>query len=189
MSPVDTKIALEIVEIVVAPPKDGFPRTQLRRPCRCGANQMLSHVTGSVILLHTALQNTGRALIRNHPQKPPASENEELSRVTVPHSQKTQRQHDHCKEAGDQLNPLNPVPLDPVVPFKQFGPPKLAVIAHRVSVPCEPVHSASTGASAIGIGMHEEKPMSAQMSDVAGVLLGLHAGVIMLIIAWTTYAM
>jgi hypothetical protein len=37
--------------------------------------------------------------------------------------------------------------------------------------------------------MHEEKPMSAQMSDVAGALLGLHAGVIMLIIAWTTYAM
>jgi hypothetical protein len=32
MSPVDTEIALEIVEIVVNPPKDGFPRTQLRRP-------------------------------------------------------------------------------------------------------------------------------------------------------------
>jgi hypothetical protein len=63
--------------------------------------------------------------------------------------------------------------------------------------------------------MREEKPMSDPMSDVAarsthsplvptrfravslffllgllaGVLLGLHAGVIILIIAWTTYAM
>jgi hypothetical protein len=32
MSPVDTEIALEIVEIVATPPKGGFPRTQLHRP-------------------------------------------------------------------------------------------------------------------------------------------------------------
>ena len=46
----------------------------------------------------------------------------------VPHSQKTQRQHDHRGEAGDQLNPLNPSLLDVVVPFRHFRPPKLTLI-------------------------------------------------------------
>jgi hypothetical protein len=48
-------------------------------------------------------------------------------RVADPHSQKTQRQQDQRRKAGDQLNPLNPFLLDPVVPFRQLGP-KLTLI-------------------------------------------------------------
>jgi hypothetical protein len=44
-------------------------------PIRCLVTQLAP--------LHAALQNTGRALIRNHPQKPPASEKKNYHQSSI----------------------------------------------------------------------------------------------------------
>src|SRR5260370_35342833 len=51
--------------------------------------------------------------------------------------QKTEHQHNQCREAGDQLNGLNQFLLDPVIPFGDFGPPKLTLVGsdHGASSP------------------------------------------------------